>query len=270
MTNRSMRSGALQSATHQLLRGRHLLIRTSLGADKSPLPGMGSEQNPFLGFRSIRLSLEYPEMFTSQVRAIFRASSHGNIRLMLPMVSNLEELRKAKELIRGVKESVEREKLEFDPDLEIGIMVEVPSVAVMADEFAAEVDFFSIGTNDLIQYALAVDRVNERVTHLYQPSHPAVLRLIKMVIDAGRRKSIDFSCGGEMVGEPIYALLFMGLGLRRFSVSPIAIPTLKRAISAVTMRDAVEIAEACLKFESAKDSLEFLEKRLAHCVTKLW
>jgi phosphoenolpyruvate-protein phosphotransferase (PTS system enzyme I) len=255
----------------KLLRDRHLVIRTmDLGADKSPLPGLGSERNPFLGFRSIRLSLEYPEMFTAQVRAIFRASSHGNVRLMLPMVSNLEELRKAKELIRGVRESMERERLEFDPRLEIGIMVEVPSVAVMADEFAAEVDFFSIGTNDLIQYALAVDRVNERVAHLYQPSHPAVLRLIKMVIDAGRRKPISVSCCGEMVGEPIYALLFMGLGLRRFSVSPIAIPILKRAIRAVTMREAVEIAETCLKFESAKDSLEFLEKRLAHCVTKLW
>jgi phosphoenolpyruvate-protein phosphotransferase (PTS system enzyme I) len=241
-----------------------------LGADKTSVPGVGSERNPFLGFRSIRLSLEYPEMFTSQVRAIFRASAHGNIRLMLPMVSNLDELRRAKELIHGVQEELERKGIEYDPDLEIGIMVEVPSVALMADEFAAEVDFFSIGTNDLIQYALAVDRVNERVTHLYQPTHPAVLRLIKMVIDAGRRNQIDVSCCGEMVGEPVYAILFMGLGLRCFSVSPIAIPTLRRAIRQITMREAVEIAGACLKFESSRESLEFLEKRLSHCVTKLW
>ena len=255
----------------KVLKDKYLVIRTmDLGADKTSIPGAGTERNPFMGFRSIRLSLEYPEMFIAQVRAVCRASVLGKVRLMLPMVSNIDEIRRAKELIRKVQEDLEAKGIDYDPDLEIGIMVEVPSVAVMADEFAAEVDFFSIGTNDLIQYVLAVDRVNERVAHLYQPVHPAVLRLIKMVIDAGRRSRIDVSCCGEMVSEPMYAILFLGLGLRSFSVSPIALPTLRRAIRRITMKDAVEIAQTCLRFQSPKESAEFLEQRLAHCVTKLW
>ncbi len=255
----------------KLLKDRYLVIRTmDLGADKSPLVAMEPERNPFLGFRSIRLSLEHPVMFMSQVRAVYRVSAFGRVRLMLPMISNLEELRKAKEYIQQVREDLDNKGVDYNPDLEVGIMVEVPSVALMADEFARDVDFFSIGTNDLIQYALAVDRVNERVTHLYQPAHPAVLRLIKMVIDTGRRNQIDVSCCGEMVSEPLFALLFMGLGLRCFSVSPIAIPTLRRAIRQVTMRETVEIADTCLKFNNAGECMEFLGKRLAHCVTKLW
>jgi len=190
--------------------------------------------------------------------------------MMLPIVSHLEELRRAKELIQPVRADLDDRGVEYDSKIEMGIMVEVPSVALMADEFAREVDFFSIGTNDLIQYALAVDRVNERVTHLYQPTNPAVLRLIKMVIETGRRNQIHVSCCGEMVSEPIFALLFMGLGLRSFSVSPIAIPILRRAIRQVTMQETVEIADACLKLHSAGDSQTFLEERLAHCVTKLW
>jgi phosphotransferase system enzyme I (PtsI) len=255
----------------KVLRDRYLVIRTmDLGADKMPAVIRNNEPNPFLGCRSIRYSLEQPEMFKAQVRAVYRISTQGNVRLLLPMISNLDELRTAKDLIRQVREELARKNEEHDPNLKIGIMVEVPSVALMADLFASEVDFFSIGTNDLIQYALAVDRVNERVGHLYQPAHPAVLRLIKMVIDAGRRNRLDVSCCGEMVSEPIYAVLFMGLGLRSFSVSPIAIPTLKRAIRQTTMREAVEVAAACLRFDSASDSLQYLEKRLARCVPKLW
>jgi phosphotransferase system enzyme I (PtsI) len=254
----------------RLLRDRFLVIRTmDLGADKSFQEGREEEPNPFLGCRSIRLSLEQPEVFKAQVRAVYRISRLGDVRMMLPMISNLDELRTAKSMIRQVKEDLLRRGEDFEPNMKIGIMAEVPSVALMADQFAAEVDFFSIGTNDLVQYALAVDRVNERVGHLYQPANPAVLRLIKMVIEAGHRNRIDVSCCGEMVSEPIYAVLFMGLGLRSFSVSPLAIPTLKRAIRQTTMREAAELAATCLKFDTAQESLEFLGKRLEKLLPKL-
>jgi len=249
------------------LRDRFMVVRTmDLGGDKLPGGSRASEVNPFLGCRAIRLSLEQPDLFKAQVRAILRASAHGTVRLMLPMVSNLDELRSARDLIRQVEDDLRRRGIEFDPEVKVGIMVEVPSVALMADQFAREVDFFSIGTNDLIQYALAVDRVNERVGHLYQPTHPAILRLIRMVIDAGKRNRIDVSCCGEMVSEPIYAILFMGLGLRSFSVSPIAIPTLKRAFRQISMKEAVDIAQTCMQFESARESRRYLESRLAYCI----
>lgn len=246
------------------LRGRPLIIRTlDAGADKFHSEAVRyHEPNPFLGCRSIRLCFSRPELFRDQIRAILRASALGRVLVMLPMVSNLEELRKAKEIIRDVQSDLSSRGIDFDPRVPVGIMVEVPSVALMADQFAREVDFFSIGTNDLVQYCLAVDRINERVAELYQPTHPAILRLIRSVIDAGNRHGIGVSICGEMCSEPIYAVLLLGLGLRSFSVSPIAIPTVKRIIRQLTMRDAVAVARQCLKHESAYESQEFLQARV--------
>ena len=243
------------------LRGRPLIIRTlDAGADKFHTEAVRyHEPNPFLGCRSIRLCLSRPELFRDQIRAILRASAFGRVLIMLPMVSNLEELRQAKEIIHQVQEDLASRGIEFDPRVPLGIMVEVPSTALMADQFAREVDFFSLGTNDLVQYCLAVDRINERVADLYQPTHPAILRLISTVIEAGNRHGIGVSICGEMCSEPIYSVLLLGLGLRSFSLSPIAIPTVKRIIRQLTMRDAVEVARQCLEHESADESQRFLQ-----------
>jgi phosphotransferase system enzyme I (PtsI) len=252
------------------LGGRYLVIRTlDAGADKFHGEAVGhAERNPFLGCRSIRLCFQRQDLFRAQIRAVLRASPLGKVRMMLPMVSSLDELRRAKAIIREVEEELAREGTQFDSTIPIGIMVEVPSTALMADLFAREVDFFSIGTNDLIQYCLAVDRVNERVAHLYQPTHPAVLRLIKNVIDAGQRQGIDVSLCGEMSSEPLYTLLLLGLGLRSLSLSPISIPTVKRLIRRISMRDAVEVARTCLKFQSAKECQDYLEDRVKGVVVE--
>lgn len=248
----------------EALKGRPLVIRTlDAGADKFHTEAVGyHEPNPFLGCRSIRLCFQRPDLFRSQLRAILRVSVFGPVRVMLPMVSSLEELRRAKDFVVEVQEELTAEGVEFDSKVPLGIMVEVPSVALMADLFAREVDFFSIGTNDLVQYCLAVDRVNERVADLYQPAHPAILRLIRTVIEAGHTHGIDVSICGEMCSESIYVVLLLGLGLRSFSVSPISIPTVKRIIRQLSMRDAVEVARKCLSHESAQESQEFLESQI--------
>jgi len=246
------------------LRGRDLVIRTlDAGADKFHEEFVGfAESNPFLGCRSIRLCLKKPDLFLSQVRAALRVSVFGPIKIMLPMISTIEELRTAKEMIAKVREELAAEGVEMAPRVPVGIMVEVPSIALIIDRVADEVDFFSIGTNDLVQYSLAVDRVNEHVAHLYQPSHPGILRLIREVIITSNRADIPVSICGEMCSEPAYILLLMGLGLRHFSLSPIAIPTVKRVIRQVTMKEAVKVADECLDSEQASESEELLAKRV--------
>ena len=246
------------------LQGKYLVLRTlDAGADKFHSEAVGyDERNPFLGCRSIRLCFQRPELFRGQLRAILRASLFGPVKIMFPMISSLDELRRAKAILAEVEAELEREGVEFQRDIPVGIMVEVPSTALLADHFAREVDFFSIGTNDLIQYCLAVDRVNERVAHLYQPAHPAILRLIAGVIEAGRKHSIDVSICGEMCSEPIYTILLLGLGLRSFSVSPISIPTVKRLIRKLSMRDALEVAKTCLKCETFDETQRYIESRV--------
>ena len=246
------------------LRGRELVIRTlDAGADKFHEEFVGfAESNPFLGCRSIRLCLQKPDLFLRQVRAALRVSVFGPIKIMLPMISTIEELRTAKEMIAKVREELASEGVEMAPRVPVGIMVEVPSIALIIDRVADEVDFFSIGTNDLVQYSLAVDRVNEHVAHLYQPSHPGILRLIREVIITSNRADIPVSICGEMCSEPAYILLLMGLGLRHFSLSPIAIPTVKRVIRQVTMKEAVKVADECLDSEQASESEELLAKRV--------
>jgi phosphotransferase system enzyme I (PtsI) len=246
------------------LRGRELVIRTlDAGADKFHKESHGvHEPNPFLGCRSIRLCFQRPELFRSQVRAVLRLSNEGRLKLLLPMVSSLDEIRMARSVIEDVKSELAAEGVQFNASLPVGIMVEVPSIALIADRAALEVDFFSIGTNDLVQYSLAVDRVNERVAHLYQPTHPAILRLMKGVIDASRDVGIHVSICGEMCSDPLFTVLLLGLGLRSFSLSPISIPTVKRVIRQVTMLDAEGIATECLGCETADDCRRVLEKRM--------
>ena len=246
------------------LGGRELVLRTlDAGADKFHDEAVGFEEpNPFLGCRSIRLCLEKQELFKDQIRAVLKASPLGPVKLMLPMVSSIDEVLASKLIIGEVQAELERDGVEFRSDIPVGIMVEVPSIAMMSDRVAQEVDFFSIGTNDLVQYCLAVDRVNEAVAHLYQPAHPAILRMIKMVIDAAEAAAIPVSICGEMCSEPVYTVLLIGLGLRNFSVSPISIPTVKRVVRQVTMSEAFTVARECLACDRAIEAQRILEERV--------
>jgi len=225
--------------------GKPVTIRTlDLGADKLPSYA-GTElstKNPFLGLRSIRLSLRDPAPFRVQLRAILRASALGDVRVMFPLVSTLTELRKARAMLREVAAELLAEGVPIRADLPVGAMIEVPAAAVMADLLADEVDFFSIGTNDLIQYALAVDRTDETVADLYSGSDPAVLRLIAMVVEAARAKGIEVTVCGSMGGETIYAPLLLGLGLRNLSMPPHQLPEIKRVIRALDLAGAQGVA----------------------------
>lgn len=237
-----------------------IVIRTlDLGADKytqarSRIP----ERNPFLGLRSIRFCLQNLPMFRTQIRAILRASVHGQLSMMFPLITNLLELRQAKTIVRDVMEDLEEEGLEFRRDMPVGIMIETPSAALQANAFAQESDFFSLGTNDLVQYTLAVDRGNERVASLFTAAHPAVLRLVKEVIRAGQRYDVPVSLCGEMAGNPEFTLLLMGLGLKTFSCAPPAIPELKKIIRSVTMEHALRVARRVMSFDSDKEVTNYL------------
>jgi len=242
------------------LKGETITIRTlDLGADKFPTGLL--EQNPFLGCRSIRLMLRDRQTFRTQLRAILRASAFGKIRMMFPMVCALEELLQAKEIVAEVMQELEKQGTPYDRDMKIGIMIEVPSAALIADRLAREADFFSIGTNDLIQYTLAVDRNNETVAHLFSPGNPAVLRLIKETIDAAHARQIPCSMCGEMAGDVLYTMLLIGLGMRELSMGPKVIPEVKRIIRAVSSTVAREVAEEALRLGSAPEISAFLEQK---------
>jgi phosphotransferase system enzyme I (PtsI) len=238
----------------KLLKGKPLTIRTcDLGADKYTQAQMEEpERNPFLGLRSIRHSLANPAEFKSQLRAILRASAQGPVKTMFPLVSNLMELRQGKLMIADIGEELEDEGVAFDRQMPVGVMIEVPSAALMARTFAAESSFFSIGTNDLVQYTLAVDRGNERVAHLYQAAHPAVVYLAKSVVRAARSAQIDCSLCGEMAGEPLYSMLLLGMGLRTLSMVPDQIPVVKRVIRSVTMEQCERLARRVGSFDSER------------------
>lgn len=220
------------------------------------------EENPVLGLRGIRLTLARRDVFRPQIRALYRAAVYGNLWVMLPLVSRVEEIHAFRAFAEEVIAELEQEGLEFRRDVRLGIMVEVPGAAMIADLLAREVDFFSLGTNDLIQYSLAVDRNNEHVAELYQPLHPAILRMLRFVIESGQAANIEVSLCGEMASDPRYALLLVGLGLRRMSVSPRAIPEVKTAIREHSARDLSELAMACLQHASAADVQKHLEKVL--------
>ena len=242
--------------------GRPLVIRTlDLGADKYTQAQLANpERNPFLGDRSIRMCLHDIPMFKRQLRAIMRASIHGDMRIMFPMISTLMELRQAKMVLNDVMEDLEDEGIEFRKDIPIGMMVEVPSAAIQADAFAREVNFFSIGTNDLVQYVLAVDRTNEKVAGLFCPAHPAVLKLLRDVIRTGQRNNVSVSVCGEMAGEPLYTLLLLGLGLTTFSMNGPDIPEVKKIIRSTTYEHAKHVARKVMSFDSERQVMHYLRE----------
>ena len=248
-----------------------VIIRTmDLGGDKflSPLH-LPSEMNPFMGWRAIRFSLARPEIFRIQLRAILRASVHGNLKLMYPMISGIEELCRANEILQEVRQELTREGIPFAQKLEVGAMIEVPSAALTCDLLAPEVDFFSIGTNDLIQYSLAVDRVNEKIAYLYEPTHPAILRLIKHIIDTGHAAKIWVGMCGEMAGEPPLTLLLLGLGLDEFSTSPVQLPLVKQVIRSVEHSFARSVVEQALTLRTGKEVEAFLLANLKQVAPQL-
>ncbi len=250
--------------TIELLDGRPLTIRTlDLGADKyTQQRAIEPERNPFLGLRSIRYCLQNKEIFKTQLRAIMRASMHGPLKVMFPLVSTVMELREAKLILRDVCEDLDEEGISYKHDVPVGIMVEVPSAALMARTFADEAAFFSIGTNDLIQYTLAVDRGNEKVAHLYSGASPAVLQLVKTVQRAARRTGIDVSICGEIAGETLYTMLLIGLGFRTLSLVPSQIPLIKRVVRAVDIPQCERLARKVGSFDSERQVLNYLRDEL--------
>jgi phosphotransferase system enzyme I (PtsI) len=247
----------------EALDGKPVVIRTlDIGGDK-PLHQFGDrikpEANPFLGFRAIRFCLENPLLFKAQMRAILRASAHGKVHLMYPMISGVQELRRANELLEECRMELRERGLPFDPKMPVGSMVEIPSAAVVADLLAKECDFFSIGTNDLIQYLLAIDRVNDRIAHLYEPTHPAVLRTIRQIVVAAKSAGIKVSVCGEMGGDPVCAPLLLGLGVDELSMAPGMYPTIKYLIRRMSRADCEELARRCLTLADAKQIKKLAE-----------
>jgi phosphotransferase system enzyme I (PtsI) len=236
-----------------------VVIRTlDLGGDK-PMAGnpglFPKESNPFMGFRAIRFCLEHTDIFKDQLRAILMASAHGRVRIMYPMISGAEELARANAVLEECKAELRKKGTAFDEKLEVGTMIEIPSAAATADLLAQECDFFSIGTNDLIQYLLAIDRVNDRIAHLYEPTHPAVLRTLKNIVDEAHRAKIPVSVCGEMAGDPVLVPLLLGLGVDALSMTPPLIPAVRYLVRAMKMTDAKKLAKDALAMTSPKDIL---------------
>ncbi|MFI4876691.1 MAG: phosphoenolpyruvate--protein phosphotransferase [Blastopirellula sp. JB062] len=253
--------------------GAPVVIRTlDLGADKiasSPQESRAAEANPFLGLRSIRLSLRNISLFRTQLRAILRASMLGEIHVMFPLVSTLHELRQAKMLLTDIMEDLDEEGIPYDRNLKIGMMVEVPSSVIMLDHFAKEVDFISIGTNDLVQYTLAVDRSNKEVAALYNNCDPAVLRLIEMTVRLAKEADIKTTLCGQMGGNPIYAMLLIGLGLRSLSITPSAIPEIKKVCRSVSLAQCEEVARRIREMENAREIKRYLREEVRRAVPEL-
>lgn len=238
-------------------------IRTlDVGGDK-PLPGdpglIGPEANPFLGFRAIRMCLENPVMFKDQLRAILRASAHGQVEIMYPMISGPEELDRANALLAEAKAELKERGVNFDAKVRVGTMIEIPSAAIAGDVLAQRSDFFSIGTNDLIQYLLAIDRGNSRIAHLYDPTHPAVVRTLKQIVDTGHAQGLKVSVCGEMAGDAIYAPLLLGLGVDELSLTPTLVPSVRYLVRAMKMSDAKKLAAEALKQTDAKKTYALVE-----------
>ncbi|MEW5799351.1 MAG: phosphoenolpyruvate--protein phosphotransferase [Bacteroidota bacterium] len=246
-----------------------VVMRTlDIGGDKV-LAENYSEDNPFLGWRGIRILLDKPELFLTQLRAMLRASAHGEVWIMLPMISGIKEIRRSKEMIEQVKQELRGKNIPFDENVKIGVMIEVPSAAVIASDIAQEVDFLSIGTNDLIQYLIAVDRGNDTVSSLYQEFHPAVIKTIHHIIKAGHLHNKPVSMCGEMAGDPTATLLLLGLGLDEFSVAPIVLPEIKKIIRSVSFKETEEIAQRVLEMKTEEDISEFLRVNLHAMVPEL-
>ena len=239
-------------------------IRTfDLGGDKFfSRPKLAKEMNPQMGLRAIRFCLKEIEMFKTQIRAIIRASAYGKVKILFPMISGMEEILQAKRIYNDVKADLQTQGIPFGEDIQIGVMIEVPSAVIIADALAKEVDFFSIGTNDLIQYVLAIDRINERVTYLYEPLHPAVLRMIRQTVDAGHNAGIHVAMCGEMAGEPLYGMILLGLELDELSMNPTLIPRVKKIIRETTVAESKELLQRVMNFSSAVEVREYVEKTM--------
>ena len=241
-----------------------VVVRTlDIGGDKQlPYLNLPEEMNPFLGFRAIRLCLEEQTIFRTQLRALLRASNFGNLKIMFPMIATLEEFREAKQLLLEEKEKLQQEGTLVSDHIEVGIMVEIPSTAVLADQFAKEVDFFSVGTNDLIQYTMAADRMNESVAYLYQPYHPAILRLVKMVIDAAHANGKWAGMCGEMAGDSIAIPLLIGLGLDEFSMSAPSMLKARNQINQLTQMEMKQLADKALSMQTSEQVKQYVKETL--------
>ena len=246
---------------------RVVIRMLDLGGDKQvPYLGHQREANPFMGWRSIRLSSAHPEFFQTQLRAILRAGVHGKISLLFPMISTVEEIRRLRRMVERAAASLELEKAPFNSKIPIGVMIEVPAAAICIDTILEEVDFVSIGSNDLIQYVMAADRDNPKVAHLCEPFNPAVWRLLKQVIDACNERQVPVTLCGEMAGRPRCLLPLLGLGMRRFSMSPALVPGLKELVRRTTMPDAREVAEKVLAMKTVGEIRGYLSRK----VKKIW
>lgn len=234
------------------------IIRTlDIGGDKATAGiDLPQEENPFLGCRGIRFCLEHPDLLRTQLRAILRASAHGSLRLMYPMISGLGEVRQANAILEECRQELRRTGTPFDENLEVGVMIEIPSAALSADLLAKEVDFFSLGTNDLIQYTIAVDRGNERIVHLYKPTHPSIVRLLKMVVDAARANGIWTGVCGEMAGDIVLTPLLLGLGVDELSTSAALVPRVKKAVQSLDMPACEALARDALQGTTSSDILQ--------------
>jgi phosphotransferase system enzyme I (PtsI) len=244
--------------------GEGVVIRTfDLGGDWLKLEGFKPERNPALGLRAIRLMLNLEQVFRTQLRAILRAAAHGKLKIVLPLVSTLDELRAAKSLIAEVERQLRDEGVPHDEDIEIGVMVEVPAAVMLAEPMAREADFFSLGTNDLIQFMLAVDRANENVNDLFAPLHPGVLKAIKLVVEAARKAQIPLTVCGEMAAHPAHVVVLMGLGINDLSMTPSAIPLVKRVVRAVDMTAARGIAAHALSLTTPAEVNKYVQSQVA-------
>ena len=244
---------------------KYTTIRTlDIGGDKfASSIEVAKEINPAMGSRAIRLCIKEIDLFKAQLRGILRASAHGPLKIMFPMISGMEEVKKAKAVLRGCMDELRQEQVPFDEHIQIGIMVEVPSACIITDLLASEVDFFSIGTNDLIQYTLAIDRVNEYVSYLYEPLHPAVLRMIKKTVDDAHAHNIEVTICGEMAGEPLYTPILLGLGIDEMSMNAYSIPRVKKVIRGLRQTYCRSIVAEILAKDLPKESEFFLRKEMA-------
>jgi phosphotransferase system enzyme I (PtsI) len=245
-------------------KGKPVIVRTiDIGGDK-PLPyfNLPAELNPFLGYRAIRICLDRQDLFITQLKAILRASVLGDLKIMFPMISNVDEVRMAKQILSEAKNQLRTEGRSFNKNIPVGIMIEIPSAAVMADILAKEVDFFSIGTNDLCQYTLAVDRMNDKISHLYNPYVPGVLRLIDNVVQQGKKHNIHVGMCGEMASDPLATLLLIGMGLTDFSMSAASIPAIKKAIINNNASNAQTIYQEVMAMDSSSEITAYLKQRM--------
>ena len=250
---------------------RPVIIRTlDLGGDKfASTLEIPHEMNPYLGWRAIRFCLTRKDIFKTQLRAILRASAHGNLKIMYPMIASVQEVLAAREILNEAKAELRNEKLPFAENIPVGAMIEIPSAALASDVLAKEVDFFSLGTNDLIQYVLAIDRMNEKIAYLYEPTHPAIIRLIDLVVRNGHARDIWVGSCGEMSSDPAIAILLVGLGIDEISASPVVLPKIKKAIRSIHYKDAQEMALKALSFQTGKEVQAFLDSKLKHICREL-